>query len=121
MIDKKALQVMMLLRHKQLTRAEIAKALCLDMAAASDIIELLHTRLQYIKLSIVNNNDLCPNEPPVPKYSLTLAGRTYLLSVNQRSSSRLMLAVTTLLVAGSTFTICRYMRKLLLDVRCKFK
>lgn len=119
MIDKKALLTMSLLRHKQMTRAEIANSLNLDMAAASDIIELLHTRLQYIKLSIVNDNGLNTNEPPAPKYSLTLAGRTYLLSVTQRSSCRLMLAATTLLVVGSTFTVCRYMRKLFLNGRHK--
>lgn len=97
----KGLRILRMLQNKKMTRAEIALELHVDIAAINDLIELLHTHFQYIKLSIVNDGDIICAQPPIPKYSITPAGRAYLLSIRQMKTNQITLAV-----AGSVSLLC---------------
>lgn len=110
-MDKKAIRILLLLRDRQLTRTEISETLHEDISAVNDMIELLHTRFQYIKLTIVNDSDFVSAEPPSPKYTLTLAGRTYLLATSQTVLFQLVLAVVSFTALASTISIFRSTRK----------
>jgi hypothetical protein len=111
-MNKKAIKLLLLLRDRQLTRTEIADSLHEDIAAVNDMIELLHTRFQYIKLTIVNDSDIISAEPPVPKYTLTLAGRAYLLAASQTVLFQFVLAVVTFTALASSISIiCSTRRK----------
>ena len=123
-MNAKGLRILKLLQNRQMTRKEIAEALHEDISAVNDLVELLHTNFQYIKLSIVNDGDIISTEPPAPKYSITPSGQAYLLSVYQTLGSQLFYALATAVTlfcfAGVVKSFQKYHMKNVNDpCRCK--